>query len=289
VKFRDIALLRVVIFVVIAYATAYTIDFSLTFIKEPQLFALAYQLALTARMFAPLLGVIVSLLITGESVIGGLKSYGLKVGRDFLKWFFIALAIPLIMLALGAFYALLIGLPVRNPAELLMGEMGLKEPINPTAFLTLVIFSSLLAGATINTLFAFGEEVGWRGLLLDELSKRMNWAESAMVIGIIWAAWHLPLILLFGYNYPRSRLLGFLLYTVLCMIWSGILVILRRESLSIIHPSVMHGTINSLGGVMLITVPVERVIGIPVGLLSIMASATILAILFLAVKPLKDV
>ncbi len=283
-KPRDPALLKITIFLITSFAVAYAIDFSLILLTDSGLFASAYQLTLMVRMFAPLLGVIISLLITDESVIKGLRNYGLRIGKEFLKWFFAALTIPLVILVLGALYALLLGLPVKNPAEALIEQMYLQGGINPMILLTFIILFSLVAGATINAILAFGEEIGWRGLLLDELSRKMSRTEAILMIGVIWAAWHFPLIILFGYNYPENRLLGLLLYMVICIIWSWILAILRTKSLSIIHPSVMHGTINSLGGLMLITVPVDRVIGIPVGLLSIMASATILAILSLAVK-----
>ena len=42
----------------------------------------------------------------------------------------------------------------------------------------------------------FGEEIGWRGLLVPELVKVTSFTKTALIIGIVWAAWHIPGIFL---------------------------------------------------------------------------------------------
>ncbi|MFT5142495.1 MAG: membrane protease YdiL (CAAX protease family) [Rhodothermales bacterium] len=39
-----------------------------------------------------------------------------------------------------------------------------------------------------------GEELGWRGLLVPELSKLMPFTGVALVSGLLWAVWHWPLM-----------------------------------------------------------------------------------------------
>ena len=39
------------------------------------------------------------------------------------------------------------------------------------------------------------EEVGWRGFLLDELQRRRTVLVSTAVVALVWAAWHLPLLI----------------------------------------------------------------------------------------------
>lgn len=38
-----------------------------------------------------------------------------------------------------------------------------------------------------------GEEIGWRGYALPLMSKKIGLAMSSILLGIIWATWHLPL------------------------------------------------------------------------------------------------
>lgn len=38
-----------------------------------------------------------------------------------------------------------------------------------------------------------GEEIGWRGYALPRMSKKFGLAMSSVLLGIIWAIWHLPL------------------------------------------------------------------------------------------------
>jgi uncharacterized protein len=40
---------------------------------------------------------------------------------------------------------------------------------------------------------ALGEEIGWRGYVLPRLQSRMSALSAALIIGPIWALWHLPL------------------------------------------------------------------------------------------------
>jgi membrane protease YdiL (CAAX protease family) len=41
-------------------------------------------------------------------------------------------------------------------------------------------------------LAALGEELGWRGFALPRLQSRIGPLSASLVIGVIWAAWHLP-------------------------------------------------------------------------------------------------
>ena len=54
-------------------------------------------------------------------------------------------------------------------------------------------FYVMLAAMMISTLVQAGEEVGWRGYALPRLSTRFGLAAASIILGIAWAAWHLPL------------------------------------------------------------------------------------------------
>jgi membrane protease YdiL (CAAX protease family) len=47
----------------------------------------------------------------------------------------------------------------------------------------------------VGSFAALGEEIGWRGLLVPELAKRVGFTGTALVSGVLWAAWHYPLLL----------------------------------------------------------------------------------------------
>ena len=64
----------------------------------------------------------------------------------------------------------------------------------------------IMAGFTINGLFAFGEEYGWRGVLMDEL-RPLGAFKANLLTGVMWGFWHAPVILL-GFNYGAERRLG---------------------------------------------------------------------------------
>ena len=43
-----------------------------------------------------------------------------------------------------------------------------------------------------------GEELGWRGLLLPELLRRVSPLQAGLIVGVIWYLWHIPLYLADG-------------------------------------------------------------------------------------------
>lgn len=60
--------------------------------------------------------------------------------------------------------------------------------------------SSYLAGAVLVATAGPLEEIGWRGFALPRLQRRFSGLSAALLLGCIWALWHLPLFVVGGFQ-----------------------------------------------------------------------------------------
>lgn len=150
--------------------------------------------------------------------------------------------------------------PMLSAAEVAEARAAIDAlPVHPV---WLGIPQAVIFGATINALFAFGEEVGWRGWLHRELAPLGFWRASA-VTGGLWGFWHAPIILLNGHNYPTERINGIFLFAVICIGLSPLLAELRDRGKSVWVAAVFHGTFNAAAGLsMLVVAGPELLVGV---------------------------
>ncbi|MCA9659084.1 MAG: CPBP family intramembrane metalloprotease [Myxococcales bacterium] len=127
-----------------------------------------------------------------------------------------------------------------------MAEMRAQTASLPLHPFWLSLLQGLIAGATLNAVFAFGEELGWRGLLQRLLAPLGFWRGSALV-GAIWGIWHAPAILL-GHNYPEHPVAGVAMMTIWCVLLAPPFAWVRARTGSTVAPAVMHGTLNACAG-----------------------------------------
>jgi membrane protease YdiL (CAAX protease family) len=112
-------------------------------------------------------------------------------------------------------------------------------------FFCLQIIQTIIIGGTIIAIFAFCEELGWRGYLLKALrGKKM--LHISLITGIVWGLWHFPLILN-GANYPQYPVLGILMMTVWCILQSPVMTYIVIKSKSVIPAAIFHGIDNNSG------------------------------------------
>lgn len=195
-------------------------------------------------MLIPLLAVVFTQLICREPVLEG-------VGISFRinRWWWIGwLLIPVLALAILGMSLLMPGARWAADSELIQLSLAqMPQGFGPWGLIAVSLFSGLLAGATLNAVFAFGEEVAWRGFLVREFKDR-KFLTASLLIGVIWGFWHFPLILN-GHNYPDHPVPGVFMMVLMCTALTPILLYFRQKSGSVIVPAVMHGTFNAVVGI----------------------------------------
>ena len=143
-----------------------------------------------------------------------------------------------------------------------------------SATLPQILTFLFVVGPLLNAPTGIGEEIGWRGYLLNHmLSKGLSFA--IVINGLIWTLWHLPLILM-GHNFPGMPLVGLMLFAPAAIFMSAILIWLRLKSKSVIVSGFAHGVFNTtihLGGLF---VPEAGILlANPIGLIGIPLMAAI--------------
>lgn len=75
----------------------------------------------------------------------------------------------------------------------------------------------LLVATILSTIGQAGEEVGWRGYLLPRLTESTGLVAASLIVGAVWAAWHLPLFFAAGADTSRQ---SFPFYTLQVIAYS---------------------------------------------------------------------
>lgn len=134
--------------------------------------------------------------------------------------------------------------PQGESAFIELLENGFPVPV--WLLLPISLLAGILSALTFNLPFMFGEEFGWRGLLLQE-TRQMGLWKNTLFIGVVWGLWHAPIILM-GHNYPSYPVGGIFM---MCLLTSAMCIpfaYTRMKSESILAPCVLHGTVNGTAG-----------------------------------------
>ncbi len=184
-------------------------------------------------MFTPLLAVLLMQLVVtrdGYSKAGwqtlGLQRFGLRTWGQ-------ALWLPLLVLACSFETATLLGVARWQwPAGATWGQF----------------LPNLLIGLLINTLFALGEEIGWRGYLLPKLLA-LGPVRAALLGGLLHGIWHLPMILLTPfYHGDGNRWIVVPLFLLTLSVGGIFYSYLRLTSDSVWPAALGHGAFNLFWG-----------------------------------------
>lgn len=95
----------------------------------------------------------------------------------------------------------------------------------------------------VSTPFQAGEEIGWRGYALPRLAERFGLRGASVLLGLIWACWHLPLFFIPGADtYRQSFPIYMLQVTALSV---AIAWLYSHTNGSLLLVMLMHAAVNN--------------------------------------------
>ena len=201
--------------------------------------------------FGPSLAAVV--LVAYSSGMAGLRRWLLRClqWRVGWRWVLLAFLFPVVFMGLAA------------TAHVALG--GTLPPSPAAGHLAMAAFNFLLIFLVGGPL---GEEFGWRGYALPAFQARWGWRAASLLLGVVWALWHLPLF--YSAGTAQSHLpMG--LYA-LSAIASSVLFawLFNRSRGSIVPVLVLHTAVNAWSSIIPVMVlpdgsnlrPFQIVVGI---------------------------
>lgn len=134
-------------------------------------------------------------------------------------------------------WAVAIGLPIALSAvAALVGAVGagsVQLSFSPIAPVSVVLFGLVV-----------GEELGWRGFAQPALERSRGVVGAAVIVGILWGFWHLPLFYMDGTPQRTVPFGAFLVFTAAFSVVAARLG--HRSGGSVLLATVFHGTFNTV-------------------------------------------
>ena len=226
-------LLRIFIYLVLAFAPAYAIGLIFSDKKG----GVTNVFLGATLMLYPAIATIITRLVTKEGFRDAMLGFGRRGS--------------------GKYYAAAVIYPIVLPfvSALILHLFIVKDgSISDSAFGSDIVMgmASLLIGIISGIATAFhglGEELAWRGYLTPKLEQLMPTPAAIVVTGIIWALWHGPL-LAYGYDFGRDYDFfpygGFIAMIVMCIFWSALLTWLTKRTGSVYPAALCHMLIDTV-------------------------------------------
>ena len=79
---------------------------------------------------------------------------------------------------------------------------------------TIELLITGVSGTLLNSIGTIGEEIGWRGFLINEFLKKNNALRSSIIVGLIWSIWHIPGLIFTDYGNTSNLIYGILFFTI---------------------------------------------------------------------------
>lgn len=218
-----------------------------------------------AYMFSPMVAALAVCLSQGIP----LADIGLRRGQ--FRWLVAAAVVALPLIGLTLVFAVAVPGIVFDPTADPIPGVGLPPGLLGMA---VTVGLALVLGSTVNAIFAFGEEFGWRGYLLWELAPWGFW-KASFAIGTVWGIWHTPVIVA-GYNYPSFPYIGVIAMTIACLSFSPVYTYIVLRAKSVLAAAILHGVFNGSAGLVVAYAAadasvLEELVASPVGAAGILA------------------
>jgi membrane protease YdiL (CAAX protease family) len=190
----------VISYFMIAFAVSWSIEIPLALLHQG---IISVQIPMWFHYFASL-GPISAALIMTYLTCGRLGLRDL-IGRIF-KWrvdvFYYTFAI-FVPIGLFAVACLLNRMITGNwPNLSLLGQLDYLPYLTPLGALGVWLIT-----------FGLGEETGWRGFALPHLQKTRSATSATIILGILWACWHLPMFF-YRDTYIQMGIIGFPMFAL---------------------------------------------------------------------------
>jgi membrane protease YdiL (CAAX protease family) len=176
--------------------------------------------------YGPFLAAIITLALTSGK--GGVKALLRRIvmWRVGLRWYAIALFLPVGLALVAVYLNVLLGAPAPS-----LGELGSWPSL-------LIMFPlTLLIGGPL------GEEPGWRGYALPRLQTGRSALAGSLILGVLIALWHLPLLLTSEEPVPAGAFFPEIIAGMIVISW-----VYNNTQGSVLLAALIHTSHNAIEG-----------------------------------------
>jgi CAAX protease family protein len=164
---------QIITFFVLTYALAWALESPLVFLRDSITDTQGLVLTILASNVPSVLGIVLTAIVLGRGALRKLLGR-LLIWRVDPRWYLVVALGPFALAGVAVGLNTLLGGPALSLGIPLLGV---------AVFLAFSIFPGS----------ALGEEIGWRGYALPRLQARGSALGASLILGPIWALWHLPL------------------------------------------------------------------------------------------------
>jgi len=251
---------RLFVYLGITFAVTYACEFTLMAFSDTLTLMGASsvsQVVVALVMFVPLIGVAVTCAIFRDKF--SLLPVRPNI-RGNVKWYLVALFGPAVLSAAGAalFFAVhpeSFDASMGYYTDMVVKQAQAAGQAVDGGTARLALFGQMLLAMTLapffNMIFAFGEEMGWRGYMMPKLCERVGPKGAVIVGGVIWGLWHAPITAMghnYGLDYAGFPWLGILAMCCFCTVVGCLLTWLTFKVGSVWPAALAHGALNAVSG-----------------------------------------